>query len=169
MRRILVIVFVLVACAKGLHAQDKVKQKLFYYSPKGLTFIPPFSKPGLLYDGKLYMGRKQLSGLFGRLNDDRLDRYFVKYKANKTPADILSFIGGFALPITNIFISTNAGKVNWPLLATSVLLSGTSGYLNTQAQKHLLYASIYYDQKMGNPHTFTSNQQSIGFAIPLSK
>ncbi len=160
----------LLLCSKNLFAQDKIKQQLFYYSPKGLTFIPPFSKPGLVYNGKLYMGRKQLGPLFSTLKDEKLDFFFRKYKANKTPADVLGIVGGFALPIANIFISTNSGKINWPLLGAGILMGGTANYLNFQAQKNLLYASIYYDQKMGIQHTtYQPQQQSIGFAIPLGK
>ena len=159
----------IIFCSAHLMAQDNVKEQLFYYSPKGLTFIPPFSKPGLVYNGKLYLGNKKLANLFGTLNDDRLNSYFAKYKANKTPSDIFGFIGGVALPLTNIFVSTNAGKINWPLLAAGIVLGGTGGYLNFQAQKNLLYASIYYDQKMGIPHTYLPQQQSIGFAIALGK
>jgi hypothetical protein len=70
----------------------------------------------------------------------------------------------------NIFISTNQGKINWWLLGTSIVMNGTGGYLNMQAQKNLLLASMYYDKKMGYPHTaYVPQQQSVGIAIPLSK
>jgi hypothetical protein len=165
-----IVAFLLLLCiSSNIQAQDKIKQQLFYYSPKGLSFIPPLSKPAIVCNGKMYLGRKQLGRLFDSLKDDRLNRYFEKYKANKTPADILSFTGSVALPIINIFVSSNAGKINWPLLVSSMLLSGTSSYLNFQAQKHLLYASLYYDNKMNQIRTYVPQQQSIGFSIPLTK
>ena len=150
-------------------AQKTLQEQLFYYSPKGLTFIPPLSRPGLVYNGKLYIGKNKLNGLFGQLNDEQLSTYFAKYKSNKTTADILTFVGGFALPIANIFISTNQGKINWWLLASSALLNGTGGFLNVQAQKNLLLASVYFDKKMGYTSSIIPQQQTIGFAIPLSK
>jgi hypothetical protein len=170
MKRTLIVMVLVMACSLKMQAQDKIKEQLFYYSPKGLTFIPPLSRPGLVYNGHLYVGKKKLGYLFNELHDMKLDIYFMKYKANKTSADILTFVGGFALPIANIFISTNQGKINWWLLGTSVVLNGTGGYLNMQAQKNLLLASIYYDQKMGYPHNaYVPQQQSVGIAIPLTK
>ena len=170
MQRFLMVLLVLIIGSKNVHAQDRLKEQLFYYSPKGLTFIPPLSKPGLVYNGKLYLGRKKLAILFDTLRDDRLNYHFAKYKANKTPADILGFLGSVALPIANVFISTNSGKVNWPLIGAGVVLGGTGGYLNFQAQKHLLYASMYYDQKMNIKHTtYAPQQPSVGIAISLGK
>ncbi|MBX2932478.1 MAG: hypothetical protein KF781_11095 [Chitinophagaceae bacterium] len=150
--------------------KQQLQEQMFYYSVKGISFIPPLSKPGLVYEGKLYMGRKKLAVLFNQLNDEQLNIYFKKYKANKTVADILSFTGTFALPIANIFITANNGKVNWWLLGAGVLLSGTSNFLNVYAQKNLLMASYYFDKKNGFAFSgFVPQQQSIGLAIPLGK
>lgn len=171
MKQFFVVILIAMACSlNNLQAQDKIKEQLYYYSPKGLTFIPPLSRPGLIYNGQLYIGKKKLGTLFNQLHDINLDIYFLKYKSNKTSADILTFVGGVALPIANIFISTNQGKINWWLLGTSIVMNGTGGYLNMQAQKNLLLASMYYDKKMGYPHTaYVPQQQSVGIAIPLSK
>lgn len=150
-----------------LNAQNKAFEKLYYHSPKGLSFIPPLSRPGLVYNGKLYIGKKQLGALFNQLNNPDLNYYFDKYKANKTSADVLTFLGSFALPLANIFISTNQGRVNWWLLGSSVLLNGTGSFLNIHAQKHLLLAATYYDKKNGSVNNFVPQQQSIGFAVSL--
>jgi len=151
-------------------AQNKIQEQLFYYSAKGLSFIPPLSRPGLIYDGKLYIGSKKLSTLFSKLNDEQLNLYFKKYKSNKTTADILTFTGSFALPIVNIIVSANDGKLNWWLMGASILMGGTGGFLNVQAQKNLLMASLYYDKKMGyTTATLIPQQQSIGIVIPLGK
>jgi hypothetical protein len=103
------------------------------------------------------------------LHDEQLNIYFQKYKSNKTSADILSFVGGFALPIANIFISTNQGKVNWWLIGSSALLNATSGVLKIQAEKNLLLAAVYYDKKKGYADNFVPQQQRIGFTIPLGR
>ncbi|HNF29906.1 MAG TPA: hypothetical protein PLY81_06465 [Chitinophagaceae bacterium] len=149
---------------------QKIQEKLFYHSAKGLSFIPPLSKPGLIYEGKLYIGKQRLTGLFYKLNDETLNSYFNKYKANKTAADILTITGGVALPLANIFIAANEGKVNWWLIAASALLNGTGGYLNMQAQKNLLLSSIYFDKKMGyTTNNFKPKQQVVQIAIPIGK
>lgn len=150
-------------------SQGTVTEKLYYHSAKGLTFVPPLTRPGLVYNGKLYIGKNKLQILFNQLNDEQLNFYFKKYKANKTTADILSFVGGFALPLVNVFISTQQGKVNWYLIGTSAALNVTGNILNLHAQKNLLLAAGYYDQKKGFANSFVPQQQSIGFNIPLGK
>lgn len=147
-----------------------IQEKLFYYSSKGISFIPPLSKPGLIYQGKLFTGKKKLSYLFYTLKDEQLNTYFKKYKANKTTADILTITGGVALPLANIIVAANDGKVNWWLIAASAILNGTGGFLNVQAQKNLLLASVYYDKKMGYVNTnLIPQQHSFKIAIPLGK
>lgn len=167
MRKLFVVLFVVV-CSQGF-AQNKVFEQLYYHSPKGLSFIPPLSRPGLVYNGKLYIGKNKLGSLFNQLNDEQLNIYFTKYKSNKTTADILSFTGGIVLPLVNVFVSTNQGRVNWWLIGSSALLNATGGVLNVQAQKNLLLAAAYFDKKNGYANNFVPLQQSIGFAIPLGK
>lgn len=150
-------------------AQSSITEKLYYHSPKGLTFIPPLTRPGLVYNGKLYIGKNKLGILFNQLNDDQLNMYFKKYKANKTSADIFTFVGGFALPLANVFLSSQQGKVNWYLIGASALLNATGGVLNVHAQKNLLLAAAYYDQKKGYSTGFVPQQQNIGFTFSLSK
>lgn len=166
-----IVVLVLLICISNVvMAQDKIKQQLFYYSPKGLTFIPPLSKPGFLYDGKLYVGRQQIGALLQQLNEPKLNEYFKKYKSNKTAADILSTTGGVILPLVNVIVSANEGKFNWLLFGAGIVMAGTGGYLNTMAQKNMLTAAIYYDKKLkGEVNHFVPQQQSIGFTIPLGR
>lgn len=166
--RKLLLLLLLVVSVQGF-TQSKVFEQLYYHSPKGLCFIPPLSRPGLVYNGKLYIGKKKLTGLFNQLNDEQLNFYFTKYKANKTTADVLTFVGGVALPLVNIFVSTNDGKVNWWLIGSSALLNATGNVLNVQAQKNLLLAAAYFDKKNNYTNTFVPRQQSIGFTIPLGK
>lgn len=165
----IVLILSLFFCCVNIYAQKKVQEQLYYYSPKGLSFIPPLSRPGLVYKGKLYIGKTKLNVLFNELNDQQLKTYFEKYKANKTTADILTFTGGFVLPLANIFISTNQGKINWWLIGTSAVLNGTGGFLNIQAEKNLLLASTYFDKKMGYANNIIPQQQALTFRIPLSK
>ncbi len=162
-------IFCLVFCANIVIAQKKIQEQLYYHSPKGLSFIPPLSRPGLVYKGKLYIGKTKLNVLFNELNDQQLNEYFKKYTSNKTAADILTFTGAFVLPLANIFISTNQGKINWWLIATSAALNGTGGFLKIQAEKNLMLTSAYFDKKMGLTSNFLPQQQSITIRIPLSK
>jgi len=170
MRKIVLLCIIIFGFLATTQAQQQLQEQMFYYSAKGISFIPPLTKPGLVYGGKLYLGKRKLSTLFHQLNDEQLNFFFKKYKANKTAADILSVTGTFAIPLANIIVAANDGKINWWLIGAGVLCSGTSGVLNLQAQKYLLKSAYYYDKKMGFTHAGISiQQQSIGFAIPLSK
>ena len=160
----------------SLHAvaqfdMTNLQSQLFYYNPKGLTFIPPFAKPGLVYNGKLYIGKKKLNVLFKELNDIQLYYYYDRYKANKVAGDIFSFVGSVALPITNIFVSANNGKINWWLLGAGMITGGTGAFLKAKAQQHLLMAALYYDSKMKaqqqQPNSYVPQQTTIGIAIPF--
>lgn len=153
-----------------VNAQSKVaNEELYYHSAKGLTYIPPLSRPGIVYNGKLYIGKRKLTILFSQLNDEKLNTFFQKYKANKTAADVLSITGTVVLPLTNLFLTANDGKINWWLLGASLLVNGSSNILNMQAQKNLLTATIYYDKQKGYTKNFVPQQQQISFTIPLSK
>ncbi len=168
MKKVVLMLLVLIACNQ-LMAQDKLKQQLFYYNPKGLSFIPPLSKSGIMYDGKLYVGKKQLEQLFKNLNDAQLNTYFLKYKKNKSAANILSVVG-YILPIVNIAVSANDGKFNWWLFSGGLVAGGVGGYFNGQSQKNLLQGVLYYDNNQKTAATgFVPKQQSIGISIPLSK
>jgi len=157
-------------------AQKTIQERLYYYSPKGLTFVPPLSRPGIIYNGKLFIGKRKLAGLFGLMNDPRMDEYFRKYKANKTTADIIGTTGTVVLPLVNLFVTANNGKINWWLVGAAAIAGGTGGYFNAMAQKNLLMAALYFDEKqkamppaVTKPTSFVPQQQSIGIAIPLSK
>lgn len=154
----------------ALFAQSKAaNESLYYYSAKGLTFVPPLSRPGIVKDGKLYIGKRKLSILFSQLNDEKLNTFFAKYKANKTSADVLSITGTVVLPIANLIITAKDGKINWWLFGAALVVNASSNILNIQAQKNLLEATIYYDKRNGFTHIYSPQQATIGITIPLTK
>lgn len=163
---IIIFIFCLMTNAK---AQDKIQEKLYYHSANGFSFVPPLSRPAIVYKGKLYVGKNKLSVLFNQFNDAQMNSYFKKYISNKTTADVLSFTGSVVLPIANIFISTQQGKVNWWLIASSALLNGTAGIFKIQAEKNLMLICTYFDKKMGYAQQIIPSQQSICFTFPLKK
>lgn len=169
MKKIVFIFFLSFLCVELLAQNKAANESLYYYSAKGLTFVPPLSRPGIVKDGKLYIGKRKLNILFSQLNDEKLNAFFKKYKANKNCADVLSVTGTFILPLANLIVTAQDGKVNWWLLGASLIINTTSNILNVQAQKNLLEATIYYDKRNGFTHIYSPQQATIGITIPLTK
>jgi hypothetical protein len=64
---IIALFFLLIA--QSLFAQPStVESQQYYEGNKGISYIPVLSKPALIYQGKLYTGKKQL---------DYLKRFFL--------------------------------------------------------------------------------------------
>jgi hypothetical protein len=148
---------------------QKVIQETFYHNSKGLTYIPPLSRPSLIYQGKLFTGRKQLSALFSHLNNAELNKYFSKYKSNKTASGIIKVAGiGLSLYSLIDWRGTDDGKFNWYVFGGGVVLSGLSGYLDGKAHEHLRNAAVVFDHATQRT-TFRPAQRSLGVVISLSK
>lgn len=138
------------------------------YNPKGLTFIPALKKPSIIYQGRLHVGRKQLTGLFNHLNNQELNAYFKKYKANKTASAILNIAGIGLSAYSLLDWRTSDRKFNWYTFGGGLLIGGVSGYLDTKANQNLQNAAIVFD-KATSKTTFAPAQSTISFSIPLSK
>lgn len=152
---------------KSVSAQKTI-QETYYYNPRGLTFIPALKKPSIIYQGKLHVGRKQLTGLFNHLNNQELNTYFKKYKANKTASAILN-IAGIGLSAYSLFDWRSSDrKFNWYTFGGGLLIGGVSGYLDTKGNENLRKAAIVFDKATSNT-TFVPVQSSISFTIPLAK
>jgi hypothetical protein len=143
-------------------------QQTFYYNPKGLSFIPPLSKPSIIYQGRLFVGRKQLNALFDHLNNEQLNKYYSKYKSNKTASTVFS-LAGFGLSVYS-FVKWRSGddKFNWWTFGGGLACSLTSGYFNSKANQNLLTAAIIFDEATKKT-SFVPSQPTITFSIPLSK
>jgi len=149
-------------------AAQKVVQETYFYNPKGLTFIPALKKPSIIYQGRLHVGKKQLTGLFNHLNNQELNTYFKKYKSNKTASAILN-IAGIGLSAYSLFDwRTSDRKFNWYTFGGGLVIGGVSGFLDTKANQNLRNAAIFFD-KATTKTTFAPAQSTVSFTIPLSK
>jgi hypothetical protein len=147
---------------------QKIIQETYYYNPKGFTFIPALKKPSIIYQGKLFVGRKQLTALFATVNNQELNAYFKKYKANKTASAILS-VASFGLSLYSILDwRASERKFNWYTFGGGLLLSGVSGYLDAKGNENLRNAAVVFDNATRRT-TFVPQQPSIHFTIPLSR
>ncbi len=143
-------------------------QDAFYYNPEGFTFMPVLKKPAIIYQGKLFSGRKQLNSLFSHLNNEELNLYYKKYKANRTASTILT-LAGVGLSIYSLvdWRSTDK-KFNWYTFGGGLVLSGVSGYLDGKASENLRNAAVVFD-KATKKTTFTPKQKTITLTFSLAK
>lgn len=140
----------------------------YYYNPKGFTFVPALKKPSIIYQGKLFVGRRQLTSLFATVNNEALNAYFKKYKANKTASAVLN-IASFGLSLYSIFDwRRNDKDFNWYTFGGGLLLGGVSGYLDAKGNENLRNAALAFDEATRKT-TFVPAQPTIQFTIPLSR
>lgn len=141
-----IFLFIVIVQASIVQAQvNKMQEQLYFQGTKGLAFIPPLSRPALLYNKKMYVGKKQLQNLFLQFNNPEMMHYYVKYVNNKTAADVLSLSANFALPIANVIVTSKTGKLNWWLIGSAVATSLVGNYFNIKAQSNLMQAVAYYE------------------------
>lgn len=137
----------------------------FYYSAKGMSFVPSLTKPGLIYQGQLYSGKARLDYLISKVNVPECYFEYEDYKRNRTWATILTFVGT-ATSIVGL-IGTNENRhINWYLLSGGILISGTSAMLNAAAAQHLRAAAIILDQQ-NNRTGMISSPKQLGLTIPI--
>jgi hypothetical protein len=140
----------------------------YYYNPKGFTFIPALKKPSIIYQGKLFGGRKQLTALFATVNNAELNAYFKKYKSNKTASAIFS-VASFGLSLYSLVSWRSGDKdFNWYTFGGGLVLSGVSGYLDAKGNQNLRNAAVVFDHATRKT-TFAPAQSTIRFTLPLSR
>jgi hypothetical protein len=137
----------------------------FYYSPKGLTFVPSLTKPGLIYQGQLYTGKTSLDYLIAKVNVPECYLEYEDYKNNRTWATVLTFVGT-ATSIVGLIGTNENRQVNWWLLGGGILINGTSAYLNAAAAAHLRAVAVILD-KQYNRIGMISSPKQLGLTIPL--
>jgi hypothetical protein len=162
----LLLIFLVSILSLSVEAQKP--QDVFYYNPGGFTFVPMLKKPAIIYQGKLYTGRKQLTGLFNYLNNEELNLYYKKYKANRTASTILT-VAGVGLSVYSLVDWRSSDKkFNWYTFAGGLVLSGASGYLDAKASENLRNAAVVFD-KATRKTTFVPQQKTITLTISLAK
>lgn len=149
-------------------SSQKLLQETYYYNPRGFTFIPALKKPSIIYQGKLFAGRKQLTALFASANNEVLNTYFRKYKANKTSSAILKVVSAGLSIYSILDWRTSDRKFNWYVFGGGLAISGVSGYLDAKGNEHLRNAALAFDNAMKKT-TFVPAQPTIHFTIPLSR
>ena len=137
----------------------------FYYSPKGLTYVPSLSKPGLIYQGHLYTGKTSLDYLIQKINVPECYLEYYDYKTNRTWATVLTFVGT-ATSILGLVGTNDSRQVNWWLLGSGILINGTSAYLNAEAAQHLRAVAVILDKQYNRIGMINSPKQ-LGLTIPL--
>lgn len=137
----------------------------FYYSPKGLTFVPSLTKPGLIYLGHLYTGKTSLDYLIEKVNVPDCYLEYFDYKRNRTWATVLTFVGT-ATSIVGLIGTNESRQVNWWLLGGGVLINGTSAYLNAAAAAHLRNVAVILDKQNSRVGMINSPKQ-LGISIPI--
>jgi len=154
-------------CWFGIGAKAQNPASTYFYNPKGITFVPALKKPALIYQGKLFVGSKQLNALFSHLNNEQLNRYFKKYHSNRTAA-VITNLAGIGLSLYSLIDwRSNEKKFNWYTFGGGIVLSGMSGYLDLKASENLRNAALVFDEATRKT-TFVPKQRSITFTIPLS-
>jgi hypothetical protein len=137
----------------------------FYYSPKGMSFVPSLTKPGLIYQGQLYSGKASLDYLIAKVNVPECTLEYIDYKRNRTWATVLTFVGT-ATSIVGLIGTNDNRNINWYLLGSGILISGTSAILNAAAAQHLRAVAINLDQ-IKNRTGMISSPRQLGLSIPL--
>jgi hypothetical protein len=149
-----------------LSASAQKVQDNYFYNAKGLTFLPAMKRPAIIYQGRLFVGRKQLTGLFNYLNNRELNLYFKKYRSNQTASTILK-IAGVGLSVYSLLDWRSSDrKLNWYTLGGGLVISGVSGYLDLKASQNLRNAALVFDNATKKT-TFVPRQPTLTFTISL--
>jgi hypothetical protein len=137
----------------------------FYYSPRGMSFVPSLTKPGLIYQGQLYTGKASLDYLISKVNIPECTLEYIDYKRNRTWATVLTFVGT-ATSIVGLIGTNDNRNINWYLLSGGILISGGSAILNAAAALHLRAVAINLDQ-LRNRTGMISSPKQLGLTIPF--
>lgn len=137
----------------------------FYYNPNGVTFIPTLSKPGLIYNGQLYHGKRRLDYLMALLNNPKYTIYYDQYRSNRTWAGVITILGT-ATSLVGLIGTNNSRNINWYLLGGGILLNGTASVLNNIAAQQLKSIAVLMDQEQKSKG-LQKSPNSIGISIPF--
>jgi hypothetical protein len=141
------------------------ESRQYYEGSKGISYVPVLTKPALIYNGKLYTGKKQLNYLIDQLKDPSSTILYSQYRENRTWATILSVLGT-ATSIVGIFGTNNEKKINWYLLGGGILLNGTAGALNEIAAQQLRAIAVQ-SNKTNNSVGMIQSPNNIQIRLPL--
>jgi len=137
----------------------------FYYNPKGVSYVPALSKPGLIYNGQLYNGKRRLDYLMALLNNPQYTIYYDQYRSNRTWAGIITVLGT-ATSIVGLIGTNDNRNINWYLLGGGLLLNGTAAVLNNIAAQQLRSIAVLMDQEQKSKG-MQKSPNNFGISIPF--
>lgn len=161
--------FIVIFFCVRLEAQERPispESQQFYYSPKAMSYVPSLTKPGLIYQGQLYTGKRSLDYLINKINVPECYLEYIYYKRNKSWATLLTVLGS-ATSIVGLIGTNENRQVNWYLLGGGILINGASAYLNAAASQHLRAVAVNLDQQKSRIGMINSPKQ-LGISIPLN-
>lgn len=163
---ITLIVFLFCFSVEAQERPISPESQQFYYSPKGMSYVPSLTKPGLIYQGQLYTGKRSLDYVINKVNVPECYLEYIYYKRNKTWATLLTVVGS-ATSIVGLIGTNENRQVNWYLLGGGILINGASAYLNAAASQHLRAVAVILDQQKSRTGMIHSPKQ-LGITIPLN-
>lgn len=166
MRVLFLICFILIFQSAKTQPPSPESQQ-FYYSSKGISYIPAMNKPGLIYKGQLYNGKRRLDYLITQLNDPSYGILYSQYRENRTWASVLTLLGT-ATSIVGLIGTDDSRKINWLLLGGGIVLNGSAGLLNMIAAQQLRAIAVVMDDKHKTTGMIVS-PNNIGISLPFKK
>ncbi|HQR93676.1 MAG: hypothetical protein B7Y15_07065 [Bacteroidetes bacterium 24-39-8] len=137
----------------------------FYYNPRGVSYIPALTKPGLIYNGQLYNGKRRLDYLMAQLNNPQYTIYYDQYRSNRTWAGIITVLGT-ATSIVGLIGTNDNRSINWYLLGGGLILNGTAAVLNSIAAQQLRSIAVLMDQEQKSKG-MQKSPNNVGISIPF--
>lgn len=161
-----VLLFLVFSLTTMMHAQPPSPESAqFYYNPQGVSFIPALSKPGLMYNGQLYNGKRRLDYLLAFLNNPQYTIYYDQYRSNRTWAGIITVLGT-ATSVVGLIGTNGSRNVNWYLLGGGLILNGTAAVLNSIAAQQLRSIAVLMEQEQKSKG-MQKMPNNIGVSIPF--
>ena len=167
-KQVLFIVLIGLLFSMKLFAQvppSTPESQQFYYSAKGMSFVPSLTKPGLIYQGQLYTGKASLDYLIAKVNVPECYLEYIDYKRNRTWATVLTFVGT-ASSIVGLIGTNNNRNINWYFLGGGIVLNGSSAILNAAASQHLRAVAMNLDLQK-NRTSMVGFPKQVGISIPF--
>lgn len=139
----------------------------FYYNAQGVSYVPAMTKPGLIYQGQLYNGKRRLDYLIAKLDDPRYRILYNRYRVNRTWASVLTILGT-ATSVVGLTGTNDNRNINWFLLGGGIVLNASAAVVNAIAAQELRAIAVLMDQQH-KTLGMISSPNNLGIKLPLKK
>jgi hypothetical protein len=164
--RLIVFICLFFVCFSDAKSQPPtLESSQFYYNSKGVSYIPPMTKPGLVYQGQLYNGRARLDYLIAKLNTPQYTILYDQYRSNRIWGTVLTVLGT-ATSVVGLIGTGDSRTINWYLLGGGILLNGAALVVNNIAAQQLRAIAVMMDEEQKKKGQIVS-PKNIGINIPL--